>query len=274
MKYIFLLVLSSCSMLGFDGSEEELETMANASKNRSEKYESEEAEIVKEADQQEKDQQHGSNEVQDKRLDSLEFSLADIKSTLEEMKSFLEENSEKIKVLEKAFSLGIIPDRTSGLELTDEHFETKPGKRDVKEKKPISDDKKSKKSGPYSLKLSEAQNNFNGGKYKAAIALYKEIGQTYSQKLTHNNQYYWIGLSYFYLKQYDDSLKYLNMYVEFNPKGNWVPYSKYYLAKCLKEQGLERKSAMMLHKLIEEKASNSELREMAQYELRQMEQSI
>ena len=64
------------------------------------------------------------------------------------------------------------------------------------------------------------------------------------------------------------------MYVEYNPEGNWVPYSKYYLAKCLKEQGLERKSAMMLHKLIEEKASNSELREMAQYELRQMEQSI
>lgn len=211
---------------------------------------------------------------QEERLNSIEFSLADIKSTLEEMKSFLEQNSEKIKVLEKAFSLGIIPDRTSGLELTDEHFETKSPKKESQKVKTLADDKKSKDSGAYSLKLAEAQNNFSGGKHESAIALYKEIGDTFSKTLTHDNQYYWIGLSYFYLKKFDESQKYLNLYTEYNPKGYWVPYSKYYLASCLKEQGLETKSAMILNKLIEAKASDSEVREMAQYQLRQMKQSI
>ena len=119
MKYIFLLVISSCSMLGLNESEDEAEVMAKASKNSSEEYKSEEKKIVEEGDRQEEAAQkeveaskheEGDQEftnIKDKRLDSIEFSLADIKSTLEEMKSFLEENSEKIKVLEKPLALAL-----------------------------------------------------------------------------------------------------------------------------------------------------------------------
>ena len=83
-----------------------------------------------------------------------------------------------------------------------------------------------------------------------------------------------MGLSYFYLDKFDESRKYLDLYVDRNPKGNWVSYSKYYLAKCYRSQGLEKKSAMMLQQLIEQKGNNSELKEMAQFELKQINQSI
>ena len=92
MKYIFLLVISSCSMLGLNESEDEAEVMAKASKNSSEEYKSEEKKIVEkvidrkklhkkvEASKQEEGDQEFTN-IKDKRLDSIEFSLADIKST-------------------------------------------------------------------------------------------------------------------------------------------------------------------------------------------------
>ena len=211
---------------------------------------------------------------QDQRIGSVELSLAEIKSTLEEMKSYLRENSEKIKVLEKAFSLGIIPDRTSGLELSEEHFETRSLKDKVEQPKTKDDESKSHDSGSYTLKLSEAQNNFYGGKYRAAIALYKKLGDEFSEKLTRNNQYYWIGLSYWYLQDYGKSQKYLAMYNDYNPQGNWNGYSKYYQAMCYKMQGRERKSVMMLQDIIQQRQSKSELKEMAQAELKQMEQSI
>ena len=260
MKYIILFIISSCSMVGFNGPDDKKEEVKASEKAAQDKV------VVEEHKKQ--------NLEQDKRLNSVEYSIADIKSTLEEVKSFLDENSEKIKVLEKAFSLGIIPDRTSGLELTDEHFKTVP-KRTMKSKtRPVEKVKKSNDSGAYSLKLLEAHNNFQSGKYQQAISIYKEIGDTFSEKLTHNNQYYWLGLSYYHLERYDESRKNFEMYVEYNPRGNWARHSEYHIARCFKKQGLEKQSAMILNKIIQEEDNNSELKEMAQFELRKMEQSI
>ena len=144
--------------------------------------------------------------IDDKRLDALELSVAQIRSMMTEVQSFLKSNNEKIKVLEKAFSLGIIPDRTSGLELTEEHFEIESPNKNNDTTEATPDSEKSFDSNAYSLKLDEARVSYLRGKHKRAIELYTELGANFSSELTGNNQYYWIGLSYFRLKEFKQSL--------------------------------------------------------------------
>ena len=289
MKLLFVLVLSSCAMIGVD---EKLENKNNAevklaantlvtsnsleSSFGGEPHEAREKLLMRELEEQKKlvAESEGKTTIFEERINSLELSVAEIKSTLIELNNNFKDNIEKIKVLEKAFKLGVIPEYTAGLELTDNHFNIPKKDVKVKEVKEQDDSLKSLDSSSYSLKLTEAQNSFNSGKYDRAIKLYEEIGDKFSSKLTSNNQYYWMGLSYFYLKKYDQSKGFLEKYIAKNPKGNWVSYSKYYLAKCFRSQGLELRSAMILNELIDQKDNNSELKEMAQFELKQIKQSM
>ena len=72
MKYIILFIISSCSMVGFNGPDDKKEEVKASEKAAQDKV------VVEEHKKQ--------NLEQDKRLNSVEYSIADIKSTLEEVR--------------------------------------------------------------------------------------------------------------------------------------------------------------------------------------------
>jgi TolA-binding protein len=134
-----------------------------------------------------------------------------------------------------------------------------------------------KKSHPddseYIELLKVAQEKFNQGSYGQAIAEYQRLSETFPELIKHGQHLYWIGLSWFYLKEDRMASDAFNDLQKNYPQSPFVGRSSLYLARIDVRSGLRKRALGRLRRIIQEFPSD-EVAEMARFELERMKEGI
>ena len=125
----------------------------------------------------------------------------------------------------------------------------------------------------YQKKLTQAQAAFEAQQYGRAITLYEKIGMEYADGVTGGNHLYWVGLCWFYLKNYDVSRKSFISFMDNYKTSPMMPRAKYYMAKTEYAAGFVEKSVARLNGIIKE-YPNDEISETARWEIKKIEEKL
>lgn len=219
----------------------------------------------------------------------LELKFAKLWARVDELENQHIQQKERMKLIEKGLLLGIIPDELKGPQKKTkpapaaqpaEHEDEVPA-TSKKEQSGSSDElgrstaptEKSQDMGAYKQLLQQAQGKFNAAQYGQAIVHFNEIGERFDDSLTEGSQNYWIGLSWFYLKEYQLAEQSLKLLREKYPENSWVAHARYYQAKIDQTRGLSKRALEQFTQLMEE-FSSQDLGEMARMEVARMREKL
>lgn len=208
--------------------------------------------------------------------ESLELKMAKIWSRFDELEIKVQKQAERIKLLEKGLMLGVIPEELLRDKLSLEADSSNMLDLDKDEVKPsqtsneISDERE---QYSYSELLKKAQKAFASGKYGLAISFYQRIDQSYPESVREGQTKYWIGLSWFYLKEFNRSEEALTALIMQHKDSKWIGQANYYIGKISVEKGLYKKALDQL-KLVIDEYPNSDVSEMASYEIKLLREKI
>lgn len=218
----------------------------------------------------------------------LELKFAKLWARVDELENQHIQQKERMKLIEKGLLLGIIPDelkgppkkapRTQGEASPDLHSEHSaetevPPKENSKAPIPAQSAEKSQDISAYKQLLQQAQGKFNAAQYGQAIVHFNEIGERFDDSITEGSQNYWIGLSWFYLKEYQLAEQSFKTLRERHSENSWVPHARYYQAKIDQVRGLSKRALEQFSQLMEEFASQ-DLGEMARMEVARMKEKL
>ncbi|MDQ3231215.1 MAG: hypothetical protein M3Q07_05285, partial [Pseudobdellovibrionaceae bacterium] len=137
----------------------------------------------------------------------MELRLAKLWARVDDLENQQIRQKERMKLLEKGLMLGIIPEElksdkpsTSSKKPEPDLEEPPASLQATPPAAPVSTEK-SKDIAEYQRLLRAAQEKFNAANYGQAIVQFNEIGEKFDDGLTEGSHNYWIGLSWFYLKE-------------------------------------------------------------------------
>lgn len=235
----------------------------------------------------------------------VDLKIAELHNRIIELEEEQLRQKEKMHLIRKAVVLGIVPDelRMQFYEERDAKPMAAPKPRAKEESSPVvgapvdssaksetipQPAQEQREAGPnaspskppevvdekvYQSKLSQAQSLFGGAKYGEAIAVYSAIGRDFPASLTKGNHYYWIGLSWYYLKEYDFASKNLQEVVNSYPESPHVPRARFFLAKVEVRKGLKEKALSHFREIITAYPQD-EAAEMAKAEIKNLEETL
>lgn len=227
------------------------------------------------------------------KVDEFNLKLAKLWSKVDEQETRLLRQEEKIRLLEKGLMLGIVPEELlAGKKEPLVEISTLPTKPAHEAKKDLEatdskntgsaklsklDEEKETKpaleSGAYRELLKSAQEKFNAANYGQAIAIYQKIGENFPKETRQGQHLYWIGVSWYYLKEYQLASDALNNLTENYPEGPLTGQTRLFLARIDIKNGLRKKALERLRNIIAD-FSNDEVGQMARYELSRLEESL
>ncbi len=224
----------------------------------------------------------------------LELKFAKLWARVDELENQQIEQKERMKLLEKGLMLGIIPDELKNprktpraekaMDLLDEDDELKPkdkGKDKDKDKEkaaPVAEKlpvpvEKNRDAGAYRRLLEQAQEKFNAAQYGQAIVLFNSVSEQFDDSVTEGSQHYWIGLSWFYLKEYQLAEQSFKTLTEHFSQNSWSAHARFYQAKIDLNRGMSQRALAQFQLLMEEFA-NQDLGEMARMEVKRMKEKL
>ena len=225
--------------------------------------------------------------------EDVQLKLAKLWGRIDELEIKIQRQEEKIRILEKGLMLGVIPEELLRGKLNLESEKKPPmdwndssAGTDKKVSFQKMDDAKSSSSVSkmktasgkydnleYSDLVKRAQDYFGSGKYGQAITVYQKIESKYPKENSEGQSSYWIGLSWFYLKEYDLSEKSFSRLMDVSPDGPWIPRASFYMAKILVKRGLHEQAVRHFRKLIAA-YPNSDTSEMARHEIEMIKERL
>lgn len=213
-------------------------------------------------------------------MDAVELRVAQLWSKVDDLETQLIRQKERSKLLEKALLLGIIPDE---LRPDDERSKAKkplaaaPSETDLKlQVTPPPPPPKAKGShdrAQYRKLLQVAQDKFNQANYGQAIVAFNDIGAKFDDSITEGSHYYWVGLSWFYLKEYKLSEESFLAFRERYPSNPWNNHAAFYLAKIEESRGLNQRALEQFQKILDDNPDR-DLGEMARAEIQRMKEKL
>lgn len=211
----------------------------------------------------------------------LELRLAKLWARVDDLENQQVRQKERMKLLEKGLMLGIVPDELKNEKPRPAHdkkpapeVEDIPASVQAAPLPPVPvNGEKSKDVAEYRRLLQAAQEKFNAANYGQAIVQYNEVGDKFDDSLTEGSQHYWVGLSWFYLKEMQLSEHSFRKLIEQYNHNSWVPYSRFYLAKIDQNRGLSGRARDQFKLLIDE-YPNQDLGEMARMEIDRMREKL
>lgn len=206
-----------------------------------------------------------SQAIHHDQIKELNLKLAKMWTRIDELEIRLQKQEEYIKILEKGLTLGIIPNELRRTDQTYKITDSKGHESHIKMPQP--EVKKTKKSRiEYSKIVRKAQNSFSKQEYGKAIDLYQIIDRDFSEFNSEGQSYYWIGLSWYYLKEYKNASDQFEKIEIMYPHSAWLSRSKLYLAKIAMLQK-HRKQAVELYRELINSYPNSDIESMAKHDL-------
>ena len=213
----------------------------------------------------------------------LELRLAKLWARVDQMEKLVLRLKERGELLERGMMLGIVPEELkSNLyeESVSAHLKPNPMNPTETTPEPMQktqevSNESQKKTNPTSFRkdLAQAQQAFDAGEYGKAIVEYSDLGKQYGESLTQGNHLFWIGLSWFYLKEYELSQDFLNRFTNNYPSNPWLVKAKLYLAKIQINQGYKKVALKQLKNLIE-RHPDHQVTDMAKLELSKLQEKL
>lgn len=212
----------------------------------------------------------------------LEMRIAKLWARVDDLENQQIRQKERMKLLEKGLMLGIIPDELKmdkaipqGVERKQEpEVEEQPASLEATTPPPpLTSMEKSKDIAEYRRLLQAAQEKFSAANYGQAIVQYNEIGEKFDDSLTEGSHHYWVGLSWFYLKELQLAEQSFKKLIDHFNHNSWVPYARFYMAKIDLNRGLSGRARDQFKLLIDE-YPNQDLGEMARMEIDRMREKL
>lgn len=125
----------------------------------------------------------------------------------------------------------------------------------------------------YEEKLSRAHALFSGDHWGQAIAAYGAIAQEFPESMTQGHPIYWIGLSWFHLKEYQLAEKTLTDFLNRYAASPLAPRAHFYLAKTEFQMGLVEKAVSRFRNVIRDFPAD-EAAKMAKMEISRLDQAL
>ena len=217
-----------------------------------------------------------SESAQNRTQDAMELRIAQLWARVDELETQVIQQKERTKLIEKGMMLGIVPEELK----TEPKLPPAPIKKessslDLAAPAPLAEVSKSKSQDreQYRLLLQQAQDRFNKANYGQAIVLYNEIGSTFDDNLTEGSHHYWVGLCWYYLKEYKLSEESFQAFRDRYPNNPWQPHARFYLAKIDQQRGLTQKALAQFRSILEEQPDR-DLGEMARSEIENMKEKL
>lgn len=223
-----------------------------------------------------------------------ELKLAKLWARVDEMEEQQSRLKEKVRVLEKGFMLGLVPEELKGGG-TASGGNTAPSKAPVKQEpvdlsvelEPLAkkEPPKPEPSKPAPGKLSppeqeeyqklagSAHDQFRAGRYGRAIVEYSELGKRFGDAVEGGAHRFWIAKSWASLKELNTAKQGFLEFLEQFPTSPWAPRAKLELARVEWRLGLRDTAVKRLHDIIE-KHPYEDAAEMAKMEIEQLDKSL
>jgi TolA-binding protein len=206
---------------------------------------------------------------------------------------------EKIKVLEKGLTLGLIPEElkkdfeNSKVDLkhiplkddkNQEHKQVKKNKEpEVIEENPVQDKSQDKKEESdvtaandekkYREDMAVAHDHFRAGRYSRAIVEYDGIGKKYGDQLGDGSQKFWAARCWVNMKDYATAHQLLAEFLKDHPGSSWAPRAKLELARVEWKLGLGETALSRFRDVIRD-YPQEDAAEMAKMELSNLDKTL
>lgn len=173
---------------------------------------------------------------------------------LNDLEAKVNEQSQKIRVLEKAVKLGIIPeemktDKTHSNQLLADYA----GEDSTLDSQSKNDLKRPEsRKGELKKDMSEANALFTKGEYGKAFVAFQKIDQKYSESDKQGESLYWMGRCWFALKEYQTAKQYFKDMIRSNPASTRVGQAKVLIAQSEMKLGLNEEALATLRDIIRE----------------------
>lgn len=234
-----------------------------------------------------------------------ELKMAKLWARIDEIEVEQARLKEKLRVLEKGFVLGLIPEeldadeskkapknlQKSNSKPEKNNSESIKNKNDVpieisedlnKDETTDSDNKlntyktnedQSDVSEEYVKALATAHDQFRSGNYGRAIVEFTSVQKKFGDKIDGGATRYWIAKSWVALKEFNDAKKILVEFIAEDSRSVWIPRAKLELARIEWRLGL-RETALKLFKDIIDSYPLEDAAEMAKMEIDQLGRSL
>lgn len=216
-----------------------------------------------------------------------ELRMAKLWARVDELETRVIQQQEKISLLERGLMLGIVPSELQ----SDRQKESPPSQQediredtqatkiiDLEDDDPGENAQRSSTNrrlsdADYRRLLAEAQSYFNQGNYGQAIASYQKIAKDYPAKIDQGQHHYWIGMSWYYLKEDELAEESLRTLAEEYPASPWIAQSRFYLAKIDLRRGYRQRALSQFRQIIED-FPGRDIEEMARFELDKLKETL
>ena len=221
-------------------------------------------------------------------MDERELKLARLWSRVDELEEDQRQFKEKLKLLERGLTLGIIPDELkdssyshdqkklsvssetkSDLSHPKSHLTKKDKKSIESQSMPLSPQEEKE----YQDALAVAHEQFRAGRYGRAIVEFDSLGKRWGERVPGGAYLYWVGKSWIQLKEYNTARKVLEEFLTNQSRSPWVPRAKLELARIEWKLG-QNQTAIGKYREIIRDYPYEDAAEMAKMELSQVDKAL
>ncbi len=223
--------------------------------------------------------------------DEHELKMAKLWARVDELEEEQYRQKERIRVLEKGMTLGLVPEELKNPPKVQKAPKTpapapvvEEPKVEVKEPKDAKVEGKDakKEAAPtlskeetekYQSMLASAHDQYRSGRYGRAIVEYSEIAKTFGEKIEGGMPQYWIAKSWANLKEYNTARQNLADFLKGFPSSAWAPRAKLELARVEWHLGLQETALGRYREIIQDHPYE-DAAEMAKMELENLDKKI
>ncbi len=234
---------------------------------------------------------------QDKLKDEQDLKMAKLWSRVDQLSSEQSRLRERLKVIEKGLTLGLIPE-----ELKEDHaghkedvkrlsiatqkerleseagpstvvIEEDPTKGKSVEAPAVSEQAQELSEKDYQSAVAAAHEQFRAGAYGRAIVEYESIGKKFGEKFGGGSPKFWVARCWINMKEFGTARQILADFLKDYPGSTWAPRAKLELARVEWKLGLRETSLSRLRDVIRDHPQE-DAAEMAKMELSTLDKTL
>lgn len=233
-----------------------------------------------------KEMAHQKTEAQ--LMDEKELKIARLWARVDELEEGQRQFREKLKLLERGLTLGIVPDElkewsdshehkkdSASLEFKKDssHDKASPIKRDKRPTDSLTAPLSPQEEKAYQDALAVAHEHFRAGRYGRAIVEFDTLGKRWGDRVPGGAYLYWVGKSWIQLKEYQTARKILEEFLNNQSQSPWIPRAKLELARIEWKLG-QNETALGKYREIIRDYPYEDAAEMAKMELSQVDKAL
>lgn len=215
-------------------------------------------------------------------IDERELKIARLWSRVDELAEDHSRLKEKLRLLERGLTLGIIPDELKALDLKSSDRPSSPPALSVgqgttaksKGEAPATKSEGPTTEGPLSAQEEKAyqdavvmaHEHFRSGRYGRAIVEYDSIGKKWGNRIPGAMYKYWVGKCWMELKEYSTARQIFNELITQFSSSPWVPRAKLEIGRSELRLGQNETAIRWFRDLIKDHP-HADASELAQMEL-------